>query len=127
MGFMFSISGAVLFGVIAIMTVLVACGLPLGEFTMGGQHKILPKNLRVAAVISVAIQIFAMIIILQAGGFISLWLSFKVTKYICFFFAAYLSLNTIMNMISKSKKEKYVMTPISLIAGICFWVTAFQM
>ena len=124
---MFSILGAVLFGIIAIMTVFVACGLPLGEFTMGGQHKILPKKFRLASVVSVAIQIFAMIIILQAGGFIPLWLSFKVTKYICFFFAAYLSLNTIMNMISKSKKEKYVMTPISLIAGICFWITALQM
>ena len=124
---MFSILGAVLFGVIAIMTVLVACGFPLGEFTMGGQHKILPKKFRVMAVISVAIQIFAMIIILQAGGFIPLWLSFKVTKYICFFFAAYLSLNTIMNMISKSRKEKYIMTPLSLIAGICFWITALQM
>ena len=124
---MFSILGAVLFGVIAIMTVLVVCGLPMGEFTMGGQHKILPKKFRVMAVISVAIQIFAMIIILQAGGFIPLWLSFKVTKYICFFFAAYLFLNTIMNLISKSRKEKYVMTPLSLIAGICFWITAFQM
>ena len=124
---MFSILGAGLFGVIAIMTVLVACGLPLGEFTMGGQHKILPKKFRLAAVLSVAIQIFAMIIILQAGGLLPLWFSFKITKYICFFFAAYLSLNTIMNMISKSKKEKYVMTPISLIAGICFWITAFQM
>ena len=124
---MLSILGAVLFGVTATMTVLVACDLPLGEFTMGGQHKILPKKFRVVAVISVAIQIFAIIIILQAGGFISLWLSFKVTKYICFFFAVYLSLNTIMNMISKSRKEKYVMTPLSLIAGICFWVTAFQM
>ena len=124
---MFSILGAVLFGVIAIMTVLVACGFPLGEFTMGGQHKILPKKFRVMAVISLGVQIFAMIIILQAGGFIPLWLSFKVTKYICFFFAAYLSLNTIMNMISKSRKEKYVMTPLSLIAGICFWIMAFQM
>ena len=124
---MFAILGAVIFGVIATMTVLVACGLPLGEFTMGGQHKILPKNLRVVAVISVAIQIFAMIIILQAGGFIPLWFSFKVTKYICFFFAAYLSLNTIMNMISKSRKERFVMTPLSLIVGICFWITAFQM
>ena len=124
---MFSILGAVLFGVIATMTVLVACGLPLGEFTMSGQHKILPKKLRVVAAISVAIQIFATIIILQAGGFIYLWLSFKVTKYVCFFFAAYLSLNTVMNMISKSRKEKYVMTPLSLIAATCFWITAFQM
>ena len=126
-GLMFSILGAVVFGAIAMMTVLVACGLPLGEFTMGGQHKILPKKFRIAAVILVAIQIFAMIIILQAGGFIPLWLSFKVTKYICFFFAAYLSLNTIMNIISKSKKEKYGITPLSLIAAICFWITTLQM
>lgn len=124
---MLSILGAVLFGVIAIMTVLVACGLPLGEFTMGGQHKILPKKFRIVAVISFAVQVFAMVIVLQAGGFISLLLSFKATKYICFFFAVYLSLNTIMNMISKSRKEKYVMTPLSLIAGFCFWITAFQM
>ena len=124
---MFAILGAVIFGVIATMTVLVACGLPLCVFTMVEKHKILQKNLRVVAVISVAIQIFAMNIILQAGGFISLWFSFKVTKYICFFFAAYLSLNTIVNMISKSRKERFVMTPLSLIAGICFWITAFQM
>ena len=38
---MLSILGAVLFGVIATMTVLVACGLPLGEFTMGGQQFLL--------------------------------------------------------------------------------------
>ena len=33
---MLSILGAVLFGVIATMTVLVACSFSLGEFTMGG-------------------------------------------------------------------------------------------
>ncbi|MCC3172134.1 hypothetical protein K4I03_1264 [Streptococcus sanguinis] len=46
------------------MIVLIACGLPLGEYTMGGQHKILPKKFKVSAVISIAIQIFAMIIVL---------------------------------------------------------------
>lgn len=109
------------------MTVLVACGLPLGEFTMGGQHKVLPKQFRIMAVISLFIQLFAVVIVLQAGGFIPLWFSLKVTKYICFAFAAYLSLNTLMNLFSKSKKERYVMTPLSLAAAICFWISAFQM
>lgn len=124
---MVSIIGAVLFLVIVIMTVLVACGLPLGEFTMGGQHKVLPKQFRIMAVISLFIQLFAVVIVLQAGGFIPLWFSLKVTKYICFAFAAYLSLNTLMNLFSKSKKERYVMTPLSLAAAICFWISAFQM
>ncbi len=123
---MYSLIGATIFIVIAIIAVLVACGLPLGEFTMGGQYRVLPKKLRVLSLFCVIIQIFAVIIILQTGGFIKLWFPSNVTRYICFFFAIYLSLNTFMNFFSKSKKEKYVMTPISLIAAICYWITAIK-
>ncbi len=124
---MFAILAAVLFSVIAFMTLLVACGLPLGEFTMGGQHKILPPKFRIMAGISFIIQLFAIIIVLQAGEHILLWFSSGVTKGLCIFFAAYLSLNTIMNILSKSKKERYTMTPLALIAAICFWITALSM
>jgi hypothetical protein len=124
---MFAIFGAVLFGFVTILTLLVACGLPLGEFTMGGQHKILPKKFRIMAMCSLFIQVFAVIIILQAGGYIPLWFSSTATKYVCIFFAAYLSLNTVMNLSSKSKKERYAMTPLSLLAAVCFWITAFTM
>ena len=124
---MFAILGASLFLGIAILYVLVALGLPLGEFTMGGQHKILPKKYRVMAIVSVVIQLFAIIIILQADGLISSWFSIKVTKYICIFFALYLSLNIIMNFISRSKKERYVMTPVSFVSAICFFVTASKL
>ena len=124
---MFAIIGAILFSIIVIMTLLVACGLPLGEFTMGGQNKILPNKYRIMAVFSLFIQIFAIIIILQAGQYITLWFSYNITKYICFFFAVYLTINVFMNFSSKSKKERYVMTPLSLIAAFCFWFTAIKM
>lgn len=124
---MISILGAFLFAIVAVMTVLVACGLPLGEFTMGGKYKVLPKQLKFVAVVAFIIQVFAVFIILQAGGILTLWFSEKVTKYICIFFAAYLSLNTIMNFLSNSKKEKYFATPLSIVAAICFWITAFNM
>jgi len=120
---MVSIIGAILFAGIAVMTLLAACGLPIGEFTMGGKHKVLPKQFRIMAAVSFAIQLFAAVIVLQADGHVSLWFSMTATKYICLFFAAYLSLNTVMNLSSKSKKERYVMTPLSLIAAICFWVS----
>lgn len=29
-----------------------------------------------------------------------------------------------LQFISKSKKEKYVMTPLSAISAVCFWITA---
>jgi len=41
--------------------------------------------------------------------------------------AVYLSLNTIMNFVSKSKKEKYIMTPLSFVTAICFWITVLKM
>jgi hypothetical protein len=94
---------------------------------MGGQYKIFPKNLRILLVSQLILQIFFVIIILQMGGFISLWFSVKVTKIIGIVMASYLSLNTIMNAISKSKKERYIMTPLSLISTICFWITALNM
>lgn len=124
---MLAIVGAILFGGIAVMTLLVACGASLGEFTMGGQYKVLPKSMRVMAGISVVIQLFAIIIVLQAGGYMSLWLSPKVTKGICLFYAVYLSVNILMNLSSKSKKERYVMTVLSLVAAICFWNTGLNM
>lgn len=123
---MYSLIGAIIFTIMAIVAVLIACGLPLGEFTMGGQYRILPKKLRIMSFVCVIIQIFAVIIILQTGGFIKLWFTANITRYICFFFAIYLSLNTIMNYFSKSKKERYVMTPISLVAAICYWITAIK-
>lgn len=123
---MFAIVGAMLFGGIALMTLGVALGLPLGEFTMGGRHKILPKKMRLAAWLSLLVQIFGFVIILQTGGFMPLWFSPRLTRYICFAFALYLSLNTVMNFLSSSKKEKMVMTPAAAIAALCFWVVAIN-
>lgn len=121
---MIAIIGASTFSVAIILSILLICGLPLGEFTMGGQYKVFPKKLRIVLVLQLAIQIFFVIIVLQMGGIIPLLFSGNVTKIICVVMAVYLSLNTVMNCISKSKKEKFIMTPLSLISAICFWVTA---
>ena len=121
---MVAIIGASVFSVVIVLSFLIICGLPLGELTMGGQYKVFPKKLRIVLVTQLFLQIFFVVIILQMGGFIPLWFSDNVTKIICVVMAIYLSLNTFMNFVSKSKKEKYVMTPLSAISAICFWITA---
>lgn len=120
---MVAIIGASVFSVVIVLSFLIICGLPLGELTMGGQYKVFPKKLRIVLVTQLILQIFFVVIIIQMGGLIPLWFSDKVTKIICVVMAIYLSLNTFMNFISKSKKEKYVMTPLSAISAICFWIT----
>ena len=121
---MVAIIGAITFSVVIILSVLIICGLPLGELTMGGQYKVFPKKLRIVLVTQLIFQIFFVIVILQMGDFFPLWFSKKVTKIICIVMAVYLSLNTVMNSVSKSKKEKCIMTPLSFVAAVCFWITA---
>ncbi len=124
---MIAIIGAGLCLIVIILSVLLICGLPLGELTMGGQYKVYPGKLRIVLVVQLILQVFFVITILQAGGFMPLWFSYKSTKIVCIVMAVYLSLNVVLNFISKSKKEKYVITPLSLMTAICFWITALQM
>ena len=121
---MISIIGAGAFSIVIILSILIICGLPLGELTMGGQYKVFPKKLKIVLVTQLILQVFFVLIILQMGEFIPLWFSYNVTKIIGIVMAIYLSLNTFMNLISKSKKEKYIMTPLSFVTAICFWITA---
>lgn len=124
---MFSILAAIIFFVVIVINVLIICGLPLGELTMGGQNKILPKEMRLVASINLIVQVFAIIIVLQGGGYIKLWFSYGATRMICYIYAVFMILNSVMNFISRSKKEKYIMTPLALLAGVCFFMTAWQM
>lgn len=124
---MFSIIGTCALAVVIVLSVLIICGLPLGEFTMGGKYKVYPVNLRFILVFQLVVQIFFVIILLQMGGFVGLWFSAKVTKIIGIVLAVYLSLNTFMNAFSKSKKERFVMTPLSTITAVCFWLAALGM
>ena len=122
-----SITGAVLLLAVAVMEILLIFGLPLGEFTMGGRYKVLPPMYRMFAASSVILQFFGAAMILQGGGLMNMWFAGKAIKIICFVFAGFFAVNTVMNIISPSKKEKYVMTPLAAVEACCFAVTAFLM
>ena len=124
---MYAILAAIIFTSLTVLNLLIIFGAPLGEFTMGGKYKILQSEMKIPAIISLCMQIFAIIIVLQAGGVINLWFSKNVTRIICYVYSGYLIINTFMNLISKSKKEKYIMTPLSLVSALLFFITAFKM
>ena len=121
-----SLIGACAFSVVIILSFLIILGLPLGELTMGGQYKVFPKKLRFVLVSQLLLQVFFVIVILQMGGYLPLWFSHKTTRIILIVMAVYLSLNVLMNLASKSRKERLIMTPLSLIAAVCFWITVAQ-
>ncbi|WP_339318020.1 hypothetical protein [Paenibacillus sp. FSL R10-2734] len=116
--------GSIIFAGAAISYILLSLGFPYGEFAMGGKYKVMPPKMRVACAISVVVQLIAILYLLQAGNVISFGLPFD--RGICYFFAVYLILNTVMNLLSTSKKERLVMTPLSLVTAICFGLTAIM-
>lgn len=123
---MIAIIGTVILSVMMVLSILIICGLPLGELTMGGQYRVFPKKLRLVLITQLVLQIFFVIVLLQNAGFVSLWFSIKTTKIIGIVMAVYLSLNTVMCFISKSKKEKYIITPLSFVTAVCFWMTVLS-
>ncbi|UJF33013.1 hypothetical protein [Paenibacillus hexagrammi] len=116
--------GSIAFMLIAVLYVLLVLGLPYGEFAMGGKYLVLPRQMRIACGVSVIIQVIAILYVWQAGRVLQIGLPYD--KLICYLFAAYLLLNTLMNAFSKSPKERWVMTPLSFITAVCFALTAIH-
>ena len=115
--------GSVLFSLIMVLYIALVFGAPLGEFALGGRHKVLLRSSRIMCGISVLVQAFAILVLLQLGGIFSIGLSVGFAKGAGYFFSAYLVLNIFMNLVSKSKKEKLVMTPASAVIAFCFLFT----
>ena len=121
---MTAIIGAVLLMIVVVMSIALILGAPLGAFTLGGRFKVFPPKLRLVLATQMLMQLFFAAILLQLGGHMVPWFSHQVTKVIGIVLAAYLTLNSFANLASKSKQEKYVMTPLSVVTAICYWINA---
>ncbi|MFD1020936.1 hypothetical protein [Thalassobacillus hwangdonensis] len=116
-----SIIVALSFVSIAGFQVLLSLGFPLGEFAMGGQHKILPKKLRIVSVINALILLFMAFVFLHHTDVLN-WSFFISTNIAVWVITIFLGMNTVANLISPSKKERFVMTPLS---GVTFILCLF--
>ena len=119
--YMSSIVVAILFAAIAVFQVLLSLGYPLGEFAMGGYYKVLPKKLRIIGVVNALILLFMGFVFLQHAN-VLVGVNILSTNILVWVITIYLGINTIANLISRSKKERFVMTPLS---GLTFILCLF--
>lgn len=108
--------------IICFWQIALILGAPLGEYTMGGQEKgeLSPKKKKLA-LISLILALFYIFNILSEAGLI--FTNFKfVTNYTiwCVLFLNFLTL--IGNTITKSKKERILWLPITLLMFICILI-----
>ncbi|MHA2074900.1 MAG: hypothetical protein ACXACU_12690 [Candidatus Hodarchaeales archaeon] len=116
----------VIFIGLSILQLLLALGKPYAKLAYGGRYEdVLPTKLRIMSVIAIAIFFVAAIFVLVKIEFITEFPFPDLATLGIWFFAFYLGiLNTLVNVTSKSKMEKQVMTPISLITSICLFIIA---
>lgn len=118
-----SIIVAIMFISILVFQVLLSLGYPLGEYAMGGYYKVLPKKLRIVSVINAIILLFMSFVFLQHTDVLN-GFNFLPTNILVWVITIFLGFNTIANLISRSKKERYIMTPLSSISFIlCLFIT----
>ena len=104
--------------------ILLALGFPYGQAAWGGKHAILPPRLRIASLFSAGIFVVASIFVLERVDILSVFNHSTTVTIVVWFIVAFLGLNTLGNLASRSKLEKRIMTPISLIlALLCLLVS----
>lgn len=110
---------------IAVFQVALIAGAPLGEYAWGGMHKILPAKLRVSSCISLVIYAVISVYLLVYTRLITIGLSPFWAGSGMWLLVAFFSIGILMNGISRSKKERLVMTPIVIILTVCCSALAF--
>ncbi|WP_054958469.1 hypothetical protein [Paenibacillus dakarensis] len=115
--YIITIMVSIIFVSIAVFQVLLSLGFPLGEFALGGYHKVLPTKLRVVSAVNAIILLFMGLVFLQHTNVFD-GISNLPTHILVWIITVFLGINTLANLISQSKKERLIMTPLSSIAFI---------
>jgi hypothetical protein len=115
----FAIAGAILLAALVVFQVALAAGAPLGRFAWGGQHDVLPRRLRIGSVIAIAIYAVFALFLLSKAGLVSI-IGDPLLSIGMWVILIYLALGTLLNLISRSKYERALMTPVSLAVALSF-------
>jgi len=103
---------AILTGLAAFQGALIA-GVPLGHFAWGGQHRVLPANLRIGGFVAILLYTLFALVMLMRAGVLAAWPDAGWTGWASWGIVAYLALGVVMNAVSRSLPERLTMTPLA--------------
>lgn len=121
---MAAVIATVVFILLGVFQIIVALGAPYGQYVWGGQHKVLPKGLRVGSVIAVGIYAGFAICLLSKAGVWQVIPQGTVLDTLVWIISVYLVTGIFLNAISRSKPERFVMTPVTAVLAACAFVIA---
>jgi hypothetical protein len=104
---------ALLFG-LGVFQLLLAAGAPIGHFAWGGEHRVLPANLRLGSVVATVLYVAFALVVLDRASLVSV-LPEMAAQVGVWVIAGVFLLGAIPNLISRSMPERYVMAPLTLL------------
>lgn len=116
----------VLLGLLAVFQLALAFGAPLGRFAWGGQHRVLPARLRIGSAVSILIYALIDVIAWDRVGAVDVFPApfSEIAMWVIF---GYFTLGILMNAVSRSKPERYMMVPVSVALSVLSFLIAMGM
>ena len=113
----FALALTLVLALLAIFQIALVFGAPLGRFAWGGQHRVLPARLRVGSAVSVVIYAFIVLVAWDRVGAIDVFPDAfaEVAMWVIF---GYFVLGIPLNAISRSKPERLVMVPVTIVLAV---------
>jgi hypothetical protein len=106
-----AIALTVILAVLAVFQLALALGAPIGRFAWGGQHRVLPAKLRIGSLVSILIYAVIALLALDRVDLIDV-VPDPVSTVGMWIVFAYFVLGIPLNAVSRSKAERYTMTPV---------------
>ncbi|MFW0771773.1 hypothetical protein ACLRGI_01210 [Paenarthrobacter nitroguajacolicus] len=117
---LYAILACIILGGLAVFQVALVAGAPIGRFAWGGNYRVLPQKLRVGSVVSIVLYGVFGYTALAKAGLVPVLISEGFTEVFMWVLTAYFTLGVAMNAISRSKPERFVMTPVALLLAVLF-------
>jgi hypothetical protein len=119
-----AIAICVILGALAVFQVALVFGAPLGRFAWGGADRVLPRAKRIGSAVSILLYAAFAWVLLMKAGLVPLVLPEIVVDVTTWVIVGYFALGIPMNAISRSKPERYTMTPILIVLLVLALIVA---
>ncbi|MEV8262571.1 hypothetical protein [Microbacterium sp. NPDC077057] len=107
-----------LLGALTLFQIALILGAPWGRLAWGGAHRVLPRRLRVGSGVSILLYAaFAVVLLARSGALLGA--SSAVVIVLTWVLFAYFLAGIVLNGISRSRPERWTMTPVcAMLAGM---------
>jgi hypothetical protein len=121
-----AVVATVLLAGLAVFQVALIAGAPLARFAWGGQHRVLPTRLRIGSAVSVVLYALITLVLWRSASRLSVEGGEAGTDAGIWVLTAYFGAGVLLNAISRSRPERFLMTPVALVLALCCLAIALR-